>query len=1411
MSTKKFGIVAGIALALSVVVSPVAACSLTDLSSCDNNGLMALIVQLLSGSSTTTSTTTGTAISGIPAGFQFTTNLKQGSTGNDVKYLQILLNSDAATAVGNAGSETTYFGSMTKAAVVKFQNKYASEVLTPYGLSAGTGFFGTSSRAKANAMVAAGVSTGTGTGTSTGTTTTVPTGTGFTVSLAADTPISGTLVTGQAIADLAHITFSNATSSEVKVTNFKMNRLGISADSTLSKIYLYDGATRMSDEAVVSSGVISWNNVAGVITIPANSAKTIAVKADIYATNTSGQTVGVGISAATNITSNATAVNGTFPVNGNIHTIASATLAGVSFDAGTVPAANASLSPQTNFIMFERTAQVTQRAVYLKSITFRNIGSVAQNDLQNLKLYIDGVQVGSTITTPGSDGYFTFDMSASPIKLETGARLMKVIGDVVGGSTKTFKIAIYKASDVQVTDSEYNANILVKNANLSFSPVEAGQQTVAEGALTITKRTDSPSGNIAKGASQLTLAKYDLKATGEAIKVENLKVSVASNDTTGIGELRNGALFVDGVQVGSTAKLEEHSGDGNDDDGLTYTEFTLGSSLIVTPGTTRVLEVKADIYDDDGTDSTSAGDTLQVRIEAGSTNAQRMTSGGYISFPDTTPNTDANVLQIASGTLSATVDQNYGSSSVVVPQTNFLLGKFSVTAGSTENVNLNTIRVLFKFSNSDFSSTDLTNVYVKYGTDQTSSLPTIATATANANSLNTFSISKTLSKTQSMTFEVYGDIASSAYSDATADSVTTYLQVSGITAQSGTTIYSKGGAAMAAHDDGRGAVGQVITAKGSGNLTVALDNTTPLASQVVAGATPDAGSLKIKLSAVNGDLYVKRVDLRVDTKENTPAVASVDLYAAQGSGSFTKVGETQVVNYDGTNPGYVQWILGGDARVQVLKSGTTYLLAKPTYVSSGQTAVSGLTPKLLLADLEVDGSNGTSIVPGFTTSNNDSGVMIKSNGSGVYATSTKTIGAAVTDTTATSITSTTGDVFTPGDVIFISDNGVYDAATEELMVVLKDGTTSLTVQRGAFGTTPSTYGNGETIYRLNDTGTIRGVIGNAQTVLNTKLALSLGNDSPSGATTGDTGKIVFTFNAAAENNAIDPAENKATLTRVDITTTESAATVGNLKVYPSEYDNNTTYATTCGAISATKWRCIMNTTSGTNEIIENTSRKYIARADVGYSGAGNIAVSIANLGSADTAQDTNDVLWSDDAATAKDWINQATSAVQGGSQTTSAASGSADTGDTKVAPTIVSLTFGGADDGALIDTDTITIVFSEVIDASTINASLKPGVAGVSAGTGTGDVDLAANGTVTIKNIATVDVGSGDASEVTTFAPTLGLSNDGKTLTITLAGAAGDGTVDTEAAGDVTGLTTTVKDVNANVLADSTVNYDGTI
>lgn len=83
----------------------------------------------------------------------FSRTLRRGSTGDDVKSLQKLLNTHgilvAASGVGSPGNETNYFGSLTEKAVQKFQAQYeivssGSPETTGYGL------IGPKTRAKLN-------------------------------------------------------------------------------------------------------------------------------------------------------------------------------------------------------------------------------------------------------------------------------------------------------------------------------------------------------------------------------------------------------------------------------------------------------------------------------------------------------------------------------------------------------------------------------------------------------------------------------------------------------------------------------------------------------------------------------------------------------------------------------------------------------------------------------------------------------------------------------------------------------------------------------------------------------------------------------------------------------------------------------------------------------------------------------------------------------------------------------------------------------------------------------------------------------------------------------------------------------------------------------------------------------------
>lgn len=92
----------------------------------------------------------------LTTAFVFTRDLYFGIRGDDVKVLQEFLNKLnfklAEDGFGSLGNETNFFGSLTKAAVKKFQEAHFEEILAPLKLSQGTGYFGPMTRKFINSL-----------------------------------------------------------------------------------------------------------------------------------------------------------------------------------------------------------------------------------------------------------------------------------------------------------------------------------------------------------------------------------------------------------------------------------------------------------------------------------------------------------------------------------------------------------------------------------------------------------------------------------------------------------------------------------------------------------------------------------------------------------------------------------------------------------------------------------------------------------------------------------------------------------------------------------------------------------------------------------------------------------------------------------------------------------------------------------------------------------------------------------------------------------------------------------------------------------------------------------------------------------------------------------------------------------
>lgn len=765
----------------------------------------------------------------------FDSNLKMGMRSASVKELQMYLNSNGFTVstsgAGSVGNESTYFGLKTKAAVMAFQ--------AAKGISPVAGYVGPLTRAVLNSG-----STTPGTPT--------PTAGQITAMLSATTPASSTLVAGSAAADLAHFTLTNGTANAVKVSNMTLSRTGVSIDTTLTNVFLYSGVSRITDSATVSAGMISFNDPTGLFTVPANGSIEISVRADIAA-GVSGQTVGVTLTSFTVAgATSATSVS----VAGNVHNTATVSgAASLDFNTTTTPAAS-TVDPQTDYTMWQNVVTVGNRDSWLKSLRLRQIGSVSPSDLQNFRLYVDGAMVSSAVPSLDSMGYITFDLSAAPVKLLTGSRTIKVLGDIVGGSSRTFSFSLRQASDAWVTDSQLGTNILATANSSTFSARTSTSATINSGTLSFTKQSSSPSGNTVNGAPGIVLARYDVKAYGEAMKIENLSFRIDEDDTDTAYTLRNGAVYLDGVQIGSTAAIA-----ADNDATQAYTNFTFGSAAVVYPGTTRVLEVRADIYDNDGSNDVAANDTIQAEIVTGSSNVQRMASLTYGSYPAAA--VEGNTLTVSTGSLTVAKDTSYANNTTTVPKTAYLLGKYNLQANTTEGSNITSIVVDFDTVADAFdASDDLNNLYLTIGGVTTGAGGIKSTVTDTA---NTFSTNVNINPGQTLSVAVYGDVASGATDgDGTADTGISSVTVSYTTTGGSSTSTTASEV-----------TGQTITF-GSGTFTSALDGSSPL-NRIVAGNQEVVGAA-YKFTAANETYSIKELQVKVGSAAIASTISAVQFY-----------------------------------------------------------------------------------------------------------------------------------------------------------------------------------------------------------------------------------------------------------------------------------------------------------------------------------------------------------------------------------------------------------------------------------------------------------------------------------------------------------------------------------------------------
>ncbi len=682
-----------------------------------------------------------------------------------------------------------------------------------------------------------------------------------TASLASDSPAAQTVAVhnaafsagstpGASVVTLAKFNFSgNGT-----VTTVQLKRTGVSPDTIISNAYLFNGDTRLTDAASVGgNSLITFTNPTGLFTV--NGSMTVSVVIEIAPGTSAGQTVGVQLTSFTVANGSPASVS----VSGNMFTVSqSSDLAYADFGAFTPT--GGSFDPAKDVEVLRSNVAINTRDMKLSRLIIRNIGSVTASDLNNFRLRIDGTQVAQTANMD-ANGYVYF--SFAPQTLKAGTRIFSVLADIIAGSSRNFQFQVRNKADVAFMDTQYGVTV----ASSDTYPIgSASSNSLNSGSLSIQKASDSTSGNITDGTSDVTLAKYTITAYGEPMKIETLLVGATSSDNT-VGSLRNGRILINGTQYGSTATLSKTTNNTYTAGG---TQFTL--NYTVQPGTPITLEVHADMYDNDGTNNLGNNDTVTAYIMGdGTSNVQRLVSLGYVAAPSSGNAVAGNPLTDVTGSVTFTKNNTYAAQTTPLPQTNYKLGSFNLAGSSSEDVNVSSIDLAIVASS---TMTSLNDVQLKIAGNSYGTIKSSVTATSGGSSTSTYSSNYVLPKNTTVAVEVWATIntPSSPYG---LDTFKARLFMNG------TTVNSSGSVTA-------GVDGQVITV-GSATVTAAQDPSTPVAAITAGNQTKTAAAFK--WTTTNDQFTVSEVVISIPNNTTVQNVMLKDgstvLATQPGSASTT--------------------------------------------------------------------------------------------------------------------------------------------------------------------------------------------------------------------------------------------------------------------------------------------------------------------------------------------------------------------------------------------------------------------------------------------------------------------------------------------------------------------------------------------
>lgn len=403
-------------------------------------------------------------------------------------------------------------------------------------------------------------------GEDTETTTTVSGSSELEVSLSAETPAAATVPGAVNGLPVAKFDFT-AGSEDVTVTQITLKRRGLSDKATITSLAIFSEEGRASNgknDNQENDTEAQLNLSDGGVVVKAGETRTLTVVADLGAAATAAQDE--FSLEVVNVVANAT-VEMDGSVTSNTLRIGSVDAPTITFTKGS-GVSNPTLG-DTNVDIFEFEIDGSNdEDVVVKSITFEG-SSNAEDDLANIKLYLDNKEIASTAAM--KDDYLTFDLGEGITIREDKKEDFTVKADIIDGAADTIAFRIDEPLDVTAVSTKfgYGAAVTITGVNVfadgtgdttefPLIKIEAGELTITEIEPDFDEVREDKD-NVTLGGFKVTnVAGKNLELEGVGIRIELNNGGAAKITGSGANLLVN-ELFDDvelyNVKTGSSYEL----------------------------------------------------------------------------------------------------------------------------------------------------------------------------------------------------------------------------------------------------------------------------------------------------------------------------------------------------------------------------------------------------------------------------------------------------------------------------------------------------------------------------------------------------------------------------------------------------------------------------------------------------------------------------------------------------------------------------------------------------------------------------------------------------------------------------------------------------------------------------------------